>query len=166
MIVELPFSSTTLRQLPCLHFNGTCFRLRIIFLHFFWLKCHQDSKHIFIIAQSHCFWTFFFVYFSYPIWQRGNPQLRVFLPNFWMKLIKPEEPTPPNIVQFITSQEMTHHDVRNYLEKIYKIPVVDVKVEMKTGKISILSICFPHSLWLLNLFSRRISKMPRERSHN
>ena len=25
----------------------------------------------------------------YPIYQRGNPQLRVFLPNFWMKLVKP-----------------------------------------------------------------------------
>ena len=50
-----------------------------------------------------------------------------------MKLVKPEEPVPPNIVKFITSIEMTHHDVKNYLEKIYKIPVVDVKVEVKTG---------------------------------
>lgn len=50
-----------------------------------------------------------------------------------MKLIKPAEPTPPNIVQFMTSVEMTHHDVKNYLEKIYKVPVVEVKVEIKTG---------------------------------
>ena len=26
----------------------------------------------------------------YPIYQRGNPQLRVFLPNFWMKMVKKE----------------------------------------------------------------------------
>jgi hypothetical protein len=25
----------------------------------------------------------------YPIYQRGNPQLRVFLPNFWMKMVEP-----------------------------------------------------------------------------
>ena len=25
----------------------------------------------------------------YPIYQKGNPQLRVFLPNFWMKMVKP-----------------------------------------------------------------------------
>ena len=25
---------------------------------------------------------------SYPLYRRGNPQLRVYLPNFWMKLAR------------------------------------------------------------------------------
>lgn len=69
----------------------------------------------------------------YPIYQRGNPQLRVFLPNFWLKLIRPEHEQPPNVVQFACSMEMTKYDVRNYLERIYKIPVVDVRTRIAMG---------------------------------
>lgn len=70
----------------------------------------------------------------YPIYQRGNPQLRIFLPNFWLKLIKPTHEQPPNVVQFSCSMEMTKYDVKNYLEKIYKIPVVDVRTRIDLGK--------------------------------
>lgn len=40
--------------------------------------------------------------FRYPIFCRGNPQLRVFLPNFTMTLLKPFEgySQPPNAVNF------------------------------------------------------------------
>ncbi|XP_005179064.1 large ribosomal subunit protein uL23m-like [Musca domestica] len=69
----------------------------------------------------------------YPLYQRGNPQLRVFLPNFWMKLIRPSEPQPKNIVTFSVSMEMTKHDVKNYLEKIYKVPVMDVRTRIALG---------------------------------
>lgn len=30
--------------------------------------------------------------------------------------------------------EMTKHDIKNYLEKIYDVPVVDVKTRIATGK--------------------------------
>ena len=77
----------------------------------------------------------------YPIYQRGNPQLRVFLPNFWMKIVGPEAiygtkhvPIPKNKVHFIVSQEMTKTDVKNYLEKIYKVPVAEVRTLNKMGK--------------------------------
>ncbi|XP_075214160.1 mitochondrial ribosomal protein L23 [Lycorma delicatula] len=70
----------------------------------------------------------------YPIYQRGNPQLRVFLPNFWMKLVRPNVDQPKNVVQFITSVQMTSYDIKNYLEKIYKIPVVEVKESIETGE--------------------------------
>ncbi|XP_062558587.1 large ribosomal subunit protein uL23m [Armigeres subalbatus] len=70
----------------------------------------------------------------YPIYQRGNPQLRVFLPNFWMKLVRPEHEQPPNVVQFACSMEMTKYDVKNYLEKVYNIPVVDVRTRIGMGK--------------------------------
>lgn len=71
----------------------------------------------------------------YPIYKHGNPQLRVFLTDFWMKMVRNDQkPTPPdNVVTFHCSMEMTQHDIKNYLEKIYKIPVVDVKTEVRIG---------------------------------
>ena len=39
------------------------------------------------------------------------------------------------MVHFHVSNEMTEYDVRNYLTKIYELPVVAVKVEMKNGKL-------------------------------
>ena len=51
----------------------------------------------------------------YPIYSRGNPQLRIFLPNFWMKIVKNKNAkVPPNIVSFEVSPEMTRIDVKNY----------------------------------------------------
>ena len=72
----------------------------------------------------------------YPIYQRGNPQLRIFLPNFWMKLVKQEKISQPsNKVDFIISSEMTRYDVKNYLEKIYKVPIANVETRNILGKI-------------------------------
>ncbi|KAJ2938434.1 hypothetical protein O0L34_g12876 [Tuta absoluta] len=70
----------------------------------------------------------------YPIYQRGNPQLRVFLPNFWMKLVPPIPRQLPNVVNFQCSIEMTKYDIKNYLEKIYNVPVVDVRTKIALGK--------------------------------
>ncbi|CAH2049230.1 unnamed protein product, partial [Iphiclides podalirius] len=70
----------------------------------------------------------------YPIYQRGNPQLRVFLPNFWMKLVRPPSTQLPNVVNFKCSMEMTKYDIRNYLEKIYNVPVVDVRTKIRLGR--------------------------------
>lgn len=72
--------------------------------------------------------------YRYPLYQRGNPQLRIFLPNFWLKLVRPVHKQPPNIVQFACSMEMTKYDIQNYLEKIYKIPVIDVRTRIALGK--------------------------------
>ncbi|XP_050521445.1 probable 39S ribosomal protein L23, mitochondrial [Daktulosphaira vitifoliae] len=71
----------------------------------------------------------------YPIYQQGNPQLRVFLPNFWMKLLKPQEKQPKNVVQFAVPTGMTNHDIKNYLEKIYKVTVIDVQSDIENGTI-------------------------------
>ncbi|XP_074108272.1 mitochondrial ribosomal protein L23 [Cotesia typhae] len=71
----------------------------------------------------------------YPIYQKGNPQLRVFLPNFWMKLVKPQfEEVVPNQIEFHVSMEMTKHDVKNYLQKIYNVPALDVRTRIKMGR--------------------------------
>ncbi|CAD1468787.1 unnamed protein product, partial [Heterotrigona itama] len=70
----------------------------------------------------------------YPLYQKGNPQLRVFLPNFWLKLVKPEHNQPKNIIEFHCSMEMTRFDVRNYLEKIYNVHPVHVHIRIALGK--------------------------------
>ncbi|RWS25863.1 39S ribosomal protein L23-like protein [Leptotrombidium deliense] len=73
----------------------------------------------------------------YPRYVRGNPQLRIFLPNFWIKLIKNDVKSPPNHVTFKVPLTMSDHDVRNYLEKIYKIPVVHLKTEARCGPLDV-----------------------------
>ncbi|XP_017891050.1 probable 39S ribosomal protein L23, mitochondrial [Ceratina calcarata] len=70
----------------------------------------------------------------YTLYQKGNPQRRVFLPNFWMKLVKPENNQPKNIVQFQCSMEMTKYDIKNYLEKIYDVHPVVVKTRIVLGR--------------------------------
>ena len=37
-------------------------------------------------------------------------------------------------VHFIVSSGMTKYDIKNYLEKIYKVPVADVRTLNKMGK--------------------------------
>lgn len=71
------------------------------------------------------------IYFlRYPVYQKGGPQLRVFLPNFWIKMIRPTETHPPNVVQFSCSMQMTKYDIKNYLEKIYNIKCVDIRTRI------------------------------------
>jgi len=73
----------------------------------------------------------------YPLYRRGNPQLRVYLPYFWMKLLNPEKShhkSPPNAVMFEVSPAMTGLDVKNYLEKIYKVPVMSVNTTIVSGR--------------------------------
>ncbi|XP_029162526.1 39S ribosomal protein L23, mitochondrial [Nylanderia fulva] len=70
----------------------------------------------------------------YPLYQKGGPQLRVFLPNFWMKLIKPTHIQPANVVQFHCSMEMTKYDVKNYLEKIYGVDIMEVRTRIALGR--------------------------------
>jgi len=50
-------------------------------------------------------------------------------------MIKPPFEQPPHTVTFIVSMEMTKFDVKNYLEKIYKIPVMNVRTEVTPGKL-------------------------------
>ncbi|XP_003747897.1 39S ribosomal protein L23, mitochondrial [Galendromus occidentalis] len=71
----------------------------------------------------------------YPLYRRGNPQRRVFLPNFFMKIVKSKVDIPKNMVKFEVPLQMTQFDVKNYLEKIYKIPVAHVKTEVILGEI-------------------------------
>lgn len=51
-----------------------------------------------------------------------------------MKLVRPEEKQPKNVVQFKVPTGMTNYDIQNYLEKIYKVKVIKVESYIENGK--------------------------------
>lgn len=51
-----------------------------------------------------------------------------------MKLVRPDYKQPPNIVKFVVSNEMTNHDIKNYLEKIYNVSMADIRSSIVTGR--------------------------------
>lgn len=70
---------------------------------------------------------------AYPFWKPGGPQLRIFLPDFYMKLVRPNRVIPPNMVHFKVDMKMSKIDVKNYLTKIYNVPVKEVRTFIKKG---------------------------------
>ncbi|XP_068004424.1 large ribosomal subunit protein uL23m [Melanerpes formicivorus] len=69
----------------------------------------------------------------YPLYQLGGPQLRIFRPNFYMLAVRPGVPQPEDTVQFRVSMQMTKLDVKNYLERIYNVPVAAVRTRIQYG---------------------------------
>lgn len=69
----------------------------------------------------------------YPRYVKGNPQLRIFLPDWKLTMIKPKDPVPDNVVVFKTDIKMTDWDIKNYLEKIYKIEVASINSRVMPG---------------------------------
>lgn len=69
----------------------------------------------------------------YPRFVKGNPQLRIFLPDWKLVMIKPKDKLPENIVSFRTDPRMTDWDIKNYLEKIYKVPVAYINSKIHAG---------------------------------
>ncbi|KAF6727863.1 39S ribosomal protein L23, mitochondrial [Oryzias melastigma] len=63
----------------------------------------------------------------------GNPQLRIFRPNWFLTLVRPGKEQPPDTVQFRVPMEMTKYDVKNYLEKIYNVPVGVIRTRIQFG---------------------------------
>uniref|UniRef100_A0A914YZR9 Large ribosomal subunit protein uL23m n=1 Tax=Panagrolaimus superbus TaxID=310955 RepID=A0A914YZR9_9BILA len=74
------------------------------------------------------------------LWQPGNPQNRVFFPDFWLRLV--ETPSvgynrlPKNAAKFEVDPRMSRYDVQEYLEKIYKLPVREVRIRNEMGEIT------------------------------
>ncbi|CAH1800100.1 unnamed protein product [Owenia fusiformis] len=69
-----------------------------------------------------------------PIYQLGDPQWRVFLPMFWMKMKKPSCNVPNDNVEFEVHPQMSRRDVKNYLEKIYGVNVLNVRTVLVQAK--------------------------------
>ncbi|KAF6104856.1 mitochondrial ribosomal protein L23 [Phyllostomus discolor] len=70
---------------------------------------------------------------KYPLYQLGGPQLRVFRTNFFIQLVRPGVAQPEDTVQFRIPMEMTRVDLRNYLERIYGVPVAAVRTRVQHG---------------------------------
>ncbi|XP_048663833.1 39S ribosomal protein L23, mitochondrial isoform X1 [Marmota marmota marmota] len=77
--------------------------------------------------------TPFFIIKEYPLYQLGGPQLRVFRTNFFIQLVRPGTVQPEDTVQFRIPMEMTRVDLRNYLERIYNVPVAAVRTRVQHG---------------------------------
>ncbi|KAK7441965.1 hypothetical protein BaRGS_00040547 [Batillaria attramentaria] len=47
---------------------------------------------------------------KYPVYWQGNPQLRLLMPHFWMKLVRPKNEIPNDQVRFIVhpQSDLTH----------------------------------------------------------
>ncbi|XP_048215869.1 39S ribosomal protein L23, mitochondrial [Perognathus longimembris pacificus] len=69
----------------------------------------------------------------YPLYQLGGPQLRVFRTNFFIQLVRPGTAQPEDTVQFRIPMEMTRTDLKNYLERIYSVPVAAVRTRVQHG---------------------------------
>ncbi|XP_023420208.1 large ribosomal subunit protein uL23m isoform X1 [Cavia porcellus] len=70
---------------------------------------------------------------AYPLYQLGGPQLRIFRTNFFIQLVRPGVAQPEDTVQFRIPMEMTRVDLRNYLERIYNVPVAAVRTRVQHG---------------------------------
>ncbi|XP_074129674.1 large ribosomal subunit protein uL23m isoform X3 [Sminthopsis crassicaudata] len=67
----------------------------------------------------------------YPLYQAGNPQLRIFRTNFFIQLVRPGRVQPEDTVQFRIPMEMTRVDLKNYLQSIYNVPVAAVRTRIQ-----------------------------------
>lgn len=69
-----------------------------------------------------------------PLWNPGNPQPRTFMPLYWIRVVEPRKPLPNNFVKFECHWQMNSCDVKQYLEKLYNVSSVDVRIEIEKGK--------------------------------
>ena len=56
------------------------------------------------------------------------------MPLYWLKLVKPKKEAPKDFVKFECHWQMTKNDVKEYLEKLYKVNVLDVRINITRGK--------------------------------
>ncbi|XP_046844751.1 39S ribosomal protein L23, mitochondrial-like [Xenia sp. Carnegie-2017] len=65
-----------------------------------------------------------------------NPRLqaRIFLPEWFIKCVRPTKNIPNNSAVFHVPMEMSRLDVKNYLQSIYKVNVSKVNIRIQAGK--------------------------------
>ena len=69
-----------------------------------------------------------------PLWYPGNPTHKIFLPLYWMKMVQHRKELPNDFVKFECHWQMTANDVKQYMEKLYNVPILDVRIEIERGK--------------------------------
>ncbi|VDL69399.1 unnamed protein product [Nippostrongylus brasiliensis] len=74
------------------------------------------------------------------LWFQGAAQNRTLFPDFPLVLISNSDvgrnKLPGNCVKFEVDVRMTRHEIREYLTKIYNLPVRSVRTEVRMGDIS------------------------------
>ncbi|KAK3707201.1 hypothetical protein QZH41_019561 [Actinostola sp. cb2023] len=65
-----------------------------------------------------------------------NPRLqsRIFLTNWFMKIVRPGRELDNNVVQFHVPMDMSKLDIKNYLCSIYNVDVARVNTRIQEGK--------------------------------
>ncbi|XP_068710388.1 large ribosomal subunit protein uL23m-like isoform X2 [Montipora capricornis] len=66
--------------------------------------------------------------------KRPQLQARIFLCNWYVKIVRPGREIPDNTVQFHVPMDMSKLDVRNYLQSIYNVDVYKVNTRIQHGK--------------------------------
>ncbi|XP_062973196.1 large ribosomal subunit protein uL23m [Elgaria multicarinata webbii] len=69
----------------------------------------------------------------YPLYQLGNPQVRVFRTEYFLTMVRPGVPQPEDTVQFRIPMEMTRVELKDYLENIYNVPVAAIRTRIQHG---------------------------------
>ncbi|XP_057313183.1 39S ribosomal protein L23, mitochondrial-like [Hydractinia symbiolongicarpus] len=66
-----------------------------------------------------------------------NPRLqaRIFLPRWFVKVVRPGKDIPDDTVQLHVPLDMSKIDIKNYMEKIYSVPVAKVHTRIQSGKV-------------------------------
>ena len=66
-----------------------------------------------------------------------NPKLqaRIFLPNWFVKIVRPGREQPDDTVQMHVPCDMGKIDIKNYMEAIYGIKVAKVHTRIQAGKV-------------------------------
>jgi len=66
---------------------------------------------------------------SFPLHYEGAPQRRLYMPEWYLTLVKPDEEMPKNYVRFHIPADMTKYDLKEYLSKIYDVKILSITLE-------------------------------------
>uniref|UniRef100_H2Y9C9 Large ribosomal subunit protein uL23m n=1 Tax=Ciona savignyi TaxID=51511 RepID=H2Y9C9_CIOSA len=66
----------------------------------------------------------------FPLHYDGAPQRRIFIPEWYITMVKPRPEMPKNYVRFHVPADMTKYDVKEYLDKIYNVSVMSVHLSV------------------------------------
>ncbi|MEN2500299.1 MAG: 54S ribosomal protein L23, mitochondrial [Marteilia pararefringens] len=77
-----------------------------------------------------------------PLWQRqyklpdadSNGKINLLFPHYWIRILN-DKNIPPSILKIEAHIQMTKYDIKEYLEKLYRIPVMGMRTQIFQGKL-------------------------------
>lgn len=79
-------------------------------------------------------WYYHFKMAYRHVVKKPQLQARIFLCNWYMKIVRPGREIPENTVQFHVPMDMSKLDIKNYLQSIYNVDVYKVNTRIQHGK--------------------------------